>query len=122
MSFIHLYENGAFNRRELISRLTQYTGTAAAVIAAVESAGLAEAQTTGCLAGVQVTENDPAVISQTVVNLRPFRRFIRVSIGTGRLRADSTAGGAGGSLEARPDEAYKCDAARRQSRIHRRRS
>ena len=65
-SLIHLYEDGALNRRELIARLTRYTGTAAAAIAAVESAGLAEAQTAGCPAGVQVPESDPAVVSQTL--------------------------------------------------------
>ena len=68
-SLIHLYEDGALNRRELINRLTRYTGTVAAAVAAVESAGLAEAQTTGCLAGVQVPENDPAVLSQTLSSL-----------------------------------------------------
>lgn len=65
-SLIHLYEDGAMNRRELISRLTRYTGSAAAAIAAVESAGVAEAQTASCPAGVQVAENDPAVLSQTI--------------------------------------------------------
>jgi carboxymethylenebutenolidase len=63
-SLIHLYEDGAFNRRELIARLTRYTGTAAAALAAVESAGLAEAQTAGCPAGVNVAENDPSLVSQ----------------------------------------------------------
>lgn len=63
-SLIHLYEDGALNRRDLISRLTRLTGSAAAALAAVESAGLAEAQTTGCPAGVQVAENDPAILSQ----------------------------------------------------------
>jgi carboxymethylenebutenolidase len=63
-NLIHLYEDGALNRRDLITRLTRYTGSAAAAIAAVESAGLAEAQTTGCLAGVQVSESDRSVINQ----------------------------------------------------------
>jgi carboxymethylenebutenolidase len=65
-SLIHLYEDGALNRRDLITRLTRYTGTAAAALAAVESAGLAEAQTAGCPAGVQVSETDPAVLSQSL--------------------------------------------------------
>ena len=66
-SLIHLYEDGAFNRRELISRLTRYTGTAAAAIAAVESAGLAEAQvSSGCPVGVSVPANDPSLVSQTL--------------------------------------------------------
>lgn len=65
-SLIHLYEDGALNRRDLIARLTRYTGTTAAALAAIESAGLAEAQTAGCLTNVQVGENDPAVISQNL--------------------------------------------------------
>jgi carboxymethylenebutenolidase len=63
-SLVHLYEDGAFSRRELITRLTKYTGSAAAAAAIVESAGLAEAQTASCPAGIQVSEQDPAVISQ----------------------------------------------------------
>jgi carboxymethylenebutenolidase len=63
-SLVHLYEDGAFSRRELIARLTKYTGSATAAAAIVQSAGLAEAQTAGCPAGVQVSEQDPAVISQ----------------------------------------------------------
>jgi carboxymethylenebutenolidase len=61
---LHLFEDGAFNRRELITRLTRYTGSTAAALAAIESAGLAEAQTvTGCPANVRVAENDPAIVN-----------------------------------------------------------
>lgn len=63
-SLIHLYEDGALNRRELVSRLTRYTGSAAAAMAAIESAGLAQTNTAACPAGVQVSATDPAVISQ----------------------------------------------------------
>jgi carboxymethylenebutenolidase len=63
-SLLHLYEDGALSRRELISRLTKHTGSAAAAAAVLQSAGLAEAQTATCPAGVQVSEQDPAVISQ----------------------------------------------------------
>jgi carboxymethylenebutenolidase len=63
-SLIHLYEDGAFNRRELISRLTKYTGSIAAATALVESTGLAQSPTAGCLTDVRVAENDPAVVSQ----------------------------------------------------------
>lgn len=56
---IHLYEDGAFNRREIIERLTKYTGSAAAAVAALASAGLANAQTGTCPAGIQVPENTP---------------------------------------------------------------
>jgi carboxymethylenebutenolidase len=64
-SLVHLYEDGAFSRRELISRLTKHTGSAAAAAAVLQAAGLAEAQTIpACPTGVQVSEQDPAVISQ----------------------------------------------------------
>lgn len=63
-SLIHLHEDGALNRREVIRRLTQLTGSLAATLAALESAGLAEAQQQSCLAGVRVSETDPAVLSQ----------------------------------------------------------
>jgi carboxymethylenebutenolidase len=61
---LHLFEDGQLNRRELVERLTKYTGSLAAAVAAIESAGLAEAQTMTCPAGVQVPENDPALLSQ----------------------------------------------------------
>jgi carboxymethylenebutenolidase len=65
-SLLHLYEDGAFNRRELVARLTRYTGSIAAATAAIESAGLANAQTSGCPAGVQVAENDPSIFTQMI--------------------------------------------------------
>jgi carboxymethylenebutenolidase len=63
-SLLHLYEDGALNRRELVRRLTQCTGTTAAALAAIESAGLANAQTVTCPAGVKVAESDPAIRAQ----------------------------------------------------------
>src|SRR5262245_7204108 len=63
-SLIHLYEDGAFNRRELVRRLTKHTGTVAASVAAIEAAGHANAQTATCPAGVQVPESDPAIRAQ----------------------------------------------------------
>ncbi len=63
-SLLHLYEDGAFSRRELITRLTKYTGSAAAATAVLQSAGLAQTTTPTCPAGVQVAEDDPAVLSQ----------------------------------------------------------
>jgi carboxymethylenebutenolidase len=47
-----------------MSRLTRHTGSAAAAAAILQSTGLAEAQTASCPAGIQVSEQDPAVISQ----------------------------------------------------------
>ena len=63
-SLLHLFEDGALTRRDLVARLTKYTGSAAAAIAAIEEAGLAQTSTASCPAGVQISENDPAVISQ----------------------------------------------------------
>jgi carboxymethylenebutenolidase len=61
---VHLYVDGAFNRRELIKRLTQATGSVAAALAVIESEGLAQTTTAACPAGVQVSELDTSVISQ----------------------------------------------------------
>lgn len=64
-NLIHLYQDGAFNRRELITRLTKYTGSVAAATALVESTGLAQSQPpAGCLTDVRVSPTDPAVLSQ----------------------------------------------------------
>jgi carboxymethylenebutenolidase len=65
-SLIHLYEDGALSRRELLTRLTKYTGSAAAAVAVMESAGLAQTTSPACPADVRVTESDPSVISQPV--------------------------------------------------------
>jgi carboxymethylenebutenolidase len=63
-SLVHLYEDGAFSRRELVARLTKHLGSAAAAVAILEETGLAQTVTASCPAGVQVAENDPAVIAQ----------------------------------------------------------
>lgn len=63
-SLVHLYVDGAFSRRELMARLTRHTGSVAAAAAVLQSAGLADAQTASCPAGIRVSEQDPAVISQ----------------------------------------------------------
>jgi carboxymethylenebutenolidase len=66
-NLIHLYQDGAFSRRELIGRLTKYTGTVAAATAIVDSTGLAQSPpAAGCLTDVRVSETDPAVISQMI--------------------------------------------------------
>lgn len=65
-SLLHLYVDGAFNRRELIQRLVKYTGSVGAAVAAVDSLGIAEAQTTGCAADVRVPENAPDIDAQMV--------------------------------------------------------
>jgi carboxymethylenebutenolidase len=61
---IHLYEDGALNRRELFERLTRHTGSLAAATAAVSAAGLLNAQTSACPADVRVPENAPDLFSE----------------------------------------------------------
>ncbi|MBC8167370.1 MAG: dienelactone hydrolase family protein [Bryobacteraceae bacterium] len=63
-SLLHLYEDGALTRRDLVQRLTKYTGSAAAALAAMEAVGLAQVNTAACPAGVQVPESDPSIVSQ----------------------------------------------------------
>ncbi len=56
---VHLYEDGAFNRRELVKRLTRLTGSAAAAALALETLQVpAEAQAPpACLANMRVAED-----------------------------------------------------------------
>lgn len=86
-SLMHLYEDGALNRRELVRRLTQCTGSAAIALGLMETEGFAQTTTVpACLASVQVAEGDPAVVTESL-----------------------TLFGTGGSLfvyQARPAEAY----------------
>jgi carboxymethylenebutenolidase len=63
-SLVHLYEDGAFSRRELVSRLTRHLGSAAAAAAVLHEHGLAQTVSASCPAGVQVSEDDPSVINQ----------------------------------------------------------
>jgi carboxymethylenebutenolidase len=66
-ALVHLWEDGAFNRRELVKRLTRLTGSALATAAALETFRVpAEAQTPACPADVRVPENAPDVDSVPV--------------------------------------------------------
>ena len=58
---VHLYEDGAFNRRELVKRLTRLTGSAAAALAAMEALQVpVEAQVlASCRVDVQVPPDAP---------------------------------------------------------------
>lgn len=69
---VHLYEDGAFPRRELMERLARRFGSGVAAIAALESFGLlaltaeeAQAQET-CPADVKVPENAPDVDAKMI--------------------------------------------------------
>ncbi|HUS05256.1 MAG TPA: dienelactone hydrolase family protein [Bryobacteraceae bacterium] len=63
-NLIHLHEDGALSRRDVIQRLTKLTGSVVAALSALESVGLGQAQQPSCLTGVRVSETDPAVLSQ----------------------------------------------------------
>ena len=64
---VHLYQDGAFNRRELVRRVARRTGSAAAALAALEGFGLfstpAAAQ---CPADARVPEGAPGMETRTV--------------------------------------------------------
>src|SRR5262249_5827623 len=59
-SLVHLYVDGAFNRRELIRRVATHTGSVAAAIAAINSYGVARADDTpACPIDANVPEDAP---------------------------------------------------------------
>ena len=61
-ALVHLYEDGAFPRRELMRRLIRITGSAAAAAATLETMGVpAAAQASACPADVRVPENAPGI-------------------------------------------------------------
>ncbi|MBM3740312.1 MAG: hypothetical protein FJW39_31545 [Acidobacteria bacterium] len=53
-SLLHLYIDGAFDRRELLKRLTRVTGSTAAAAAFFQGSGWAQAQPSACPDGVRV--------------------------------------------------------------------
>jgi carboxymethylenebutenolidase len=65
-SLIHLHEDGAINRRDLIRKLARYTGSVAAAMAVLESTGLAQVPSTTCSGDVRVAENDPSIYAETL--------------------------------------------------------
>lgn len=71
-SLVHLYEDGALNRRELIRRVAAYTGSLAAAVTVLEGMGLsaatpaALASQSACLADVRVPEGASDMDTRTV--------------------------------------------------------
>lgn len=65
---VHLYVDGAFNRRELVSRVTKILGSTAAAVTALSSfqEELQAQPPQACPAGVQVPINAPDVVAQDV--------------------------------------------------------
>ena len=65
-SLIHLYFDGAFNRRELVRRLAGHTGGVAAAAALLTHMGIAEAQQLSCASDVRVPADAPDLVTQDV--------------------------------------------------------
>jgi len=61
-SLIHLFEDGQINRRQLVEHLTKCTGSIAAALAAINAAGLADAQAPS----TPITTNDPSIRSENL--------------------------------------------------------
>jgi len=66
-NLVHLYVDGAFNRRELIRRVAAYTGSVAAALTALGGYSEAIAQEPqGCPAGIRVPADAPDLIAEDV--------------------------------------------------------
>ena len=64
---VHLYEDGAFNRRDLIRRVAKYTGSVASAAVMIDALAVpADAQQSGCLADVRVPEDAEDLNSEMV--------------------------------------------------------
>lgn len=63
---VHLYVDGAFDRRELLNRVARYTGTVAAAMVALGGFEELKAQATPCPAGIKVPVDAEDLIVQDV--------------------------------------------------------
>lgn len=61
---IHLYEDGALNRRQVVRRLAKVLGSAAAATTALASVGLAQTSPAACPGDVRVAEDDPSIFAE----------------------------------------------------------
>src|SRR3982750_2011144 len=61
-NLIHLFEDGQINRRELVEHLTKCTGSIAAALAAINAAGLANAQAPA----TPINTNHPSIPSENL--------------------------------------------------------
>src|SRR5437667_11885304 len=66
-SLVHLYVDGAFNRRELIRRVAKYTGGVAAALAVLRGYDVFAQASTPCPTNVQVPADAPDLIAQDVM-------------------------------------------------------
>ena len=97
-SLIHLYVDGGLHRRDLIRRLARLTGGAAAAMATLETAGLAQVQPPASAEDIRVSESDPAIEWRNVTypgkagNLQGLLAYPRPYSRASRGRANGMAG------------------------------
>ncbi|MEP7362796.1 MAG: dienelactone hydrolase family protein [Acidobacteriota bacterium] len=65
-SLVHLWVDGAFNRRELVRRVAKYTGSVGAAIATLQGYEAYGQSATACPADVKVPADAPDLITQDV--------------------------------------------------------
>jgi len=63
---VHLYVDGAFNRRELMERVSKYAGGLAAAAAALTNLGVGTAEAQTASPGPQVPEGTPGIVSNNI--------------------------------------------------------
>ena len=63
---VHEHVDGAFDRRELIRRVTRLTGSATAAVAALSGFEVLQAQPSACPAGIVTSANDPTLVVEDV--------------------------------------------------------
>ena len=56
-NLVHLYFDGAFNRRELIRRVAGHTGSVAVASAVIASMGVLDAEPAACPDGIKVPDD-----------------------------------------------------------------
>jgi hypothetical protein len=65
-SLVHLYVDGAFNRRELVRRVAKHTGSVAAALATLSGYSVFGQAATPCPANVRVPEDAPDITARDV--------------------------------------------------------
>jgi len=65
-SLVHLWVDGAFNRRELVRRVAKHTGSAAAALAVLRGYDVFAQASTPCPATVQVPPDAPDIVARDV--------------------------------------------------------
>lgn len=65
-SLVHLYVDGAFNRRELVRRVAKHTGSVAAAMATLSGYSVFGQASTPCPANVRVPEDAPDITARDV--------------------------------------------------------